>query len=139
MPPRRMAELPLHIGGPRAYLIWVAVVLCAPQFPNTTKEIHVYKRFIIERDIKNIGAMTPPELKGAAEVSNTALAKLAPKVQWVHSYVVEDRTFCIYLAEEVSHVHEHARISGFPVTRVYEVLTMIDPTTEHRDKLAQVA
>jgi hypothetical protein len=64
---------------------------------------------------------------------------LAPKVQWVHSYVAADRTFCIYLAEEESQVHEHARISGFPATRVFEVLTMIDPTTERREKLAQVA
>jgi hypothetical protein len=129
MPPRRMAELPLHIGGPRAYLIWVAVVLCAPQFPNTTKEIHVYKRFIIERDIKNIGAMTPPELKGAAEVSNTALAKLAPKVQWEHSYVAKDKTFCVYLAEDEAAIREHARLSGFPATTITEVPRMIDPTT----------
>jgi hypothetical protein len=97
------------------------------------------KKFVIERKIDGIGSLNDKQLSDAAGTSNKALAQLAPKVQWVHSYVVEDRTFCIYLAEEVSHVHEHARISGFPVTRVYEVLTMIDPTTEHRDKLAQVA
>jgi len=129
MPASQMADSPLHIGNPHAYLTWVAVVSCAPQSPNPKKEIHVFKRFIIERDIKNIGAMTPPELKGAAEVSNTALAKLAPKVQWEHSYVAKDKTFCVYLAEDESAIREHARLSGFPATTITEVPRMIDPTT----------
>ena len=97
------------------------------------------KKFVIERKIEGVGRMNDRELSGAAATSNNALAQLAPKVQWVHSYVAADRTFCIYLAEEESQVHEHARISGFPATRVFEVLTMIDPTTERREKLAQVA
>jgi Protein of unknown function (DUF4242) len=129
MPPGRMAELPLHNVSSHAYLIRVAVVFCAPQAPNTMKEIHVFKRFIIERDIKNIGTMTPPELTGAAEISNSALAKLAPKVQWEHSYVAKDKTFCVYLAEDESAIREHARLSGFPATTITEVPTMIDPTT----------
>jgi hypothetical protein len=97
------------------------------------------KKFVIERRIDGVGRLNDRELSGAAGTSNRALAQLAPKVQWVHSYVTADRTFCIYLAEEESLVHEHARISGFPASRVYEVLTMIDPTTERRDQLAQVA
>lgn len=97
------------------------------------------KKFVIERKIDGVGRLNDRELSNAAGTSNKALAQLAPKVQWVHSYVTADRTFCIYLAEDESQVHEHARISGFPATRVYEVLTMIDPTTERRDKLAQVA
>ena len=90
------------------------------------------KKFVIERKIEGVGRMNDRELSGAAATSNKALAQLAPKVQWVHSYVAADRTFCIYLAEEESQVHEHARISGFPATRVFEVLTMIDPTTAMR-------
>lgn len=97
------------------------------------------RKFVIERKIDGVGRLNDRELAGAAATSNQALAQLAPKVQWVHSYVVADRTFCIYLAEDESRIHEHARLSGFPATRVYEVLTMIDPTTERRDKLAQVA
>lgn len=97
------------------------------------------KKFVIERLIDGVGGLTDRELAGAATTSNQALAQLAPKVQWVHSYVVADRTFCIYLASDVSQVHEHARLSGFPATRVFEVLTMIDPTTENRGLLAQVA
>ena len=97
------------------------------------------KKFVIERKIDGVGRLNERELSGAAATSNQALAQLAPKVQWVHSYVTSDRTFCIYIAENESMIHEHARISGFPATRVYEVLTMIDPTTERRDQLAQVA
>ena len=97
------------------------------------------KKYVIERKIDGVGRLNDRELSGAAGTSNQALAKLAPKVQWVHSYVTADRTFCIYLADDESQIHEHARLSGFPATRVYEVVTMIDPTTESRDKLAQVA
>ncbi len=97
------------------------------------------KKFVIERKIDGVGRLNDRELSEAAAISNRALAQLADKVQWVHSYVAVDRTFCIYLADDVDQVYEHALISGFPATRVYEVLTMIDPTTERRDKLAQVA
>lgn len=124
-----LAELPLHIGGLDAYVARRSVVLWRHQSPNTNMEIKLLKRFIIERDIKNIGTMTPPELKGAAEVSNAALAKLAPKVQWEHSYVAKDKTFCVYLAEDERAIREHAELSGFPATTITEVPTMIDPTT----------
>ena len=97
------------------------------------------KKFVIERKIEGVGRLNDRELSGAAGTSNQALAQLAPKVQWVHSYVTADRTFCIYIAEDEGKVHEHARISGFPATRVYEVLTMIDPTTERKEVLSQVA
>jgi Protein of unknown function (DUF4242) len=87
------------------------------------------KRYLIERSIPAVGAMTRPQLKGAAEASNGALAKLAPKVQWQHSYVAADKTFCIYLAEDEAAINEHARLSGFPATKITEIATIIDPTT----------
>jgi hypothetical protein len=65
---------------------------------------------------------------GAAK-SNEALAKLAPRVQWVESYVADDKTFCVYLAEDEAAVREHAEISGFPANRITEVRRIIDPTT----------
>ncbi len=73
--------------------------------------------------------MTAPQLKGAAETSNDALAKLGPKVQWVTSYVAENKTFCIYLAEDKNVIEEHAKLSGFPANKITEVETVIDPTT----------
>ena len=87
------------------------------------------KTFVIERDIPAVGQMSRPELKGAAETSNAALSKLAPRVQWVHSYVAKDKTFCIYLAEDEAAINEHAKLSGFPATKITEITTVIDPTT----------
>ena len=88
------------------------------------------KRYVIERDIPNIGASSEQDLSGAAATSNSALAKLAPRVQWEHSYVAGDKTFCVYLAEDEDAIREHAKISGFPASVITEVRTMIDPTTE---------
>lgn len=87
------------------------------------------KRFVIERDIPNIGSSSADDLSGAAGTSNTALAKLAPRVQWEHSYVAGDKTFCIYLAEDEEAIREHARLSGFPATVITPVDAVIDPTT----------
>ncbi len=87
------------------------------------------KRYIIERDIPAVGAMTAAQLQGAAETSNAALCKIGPTVQWQHSYVARDKTFCVYLAEDEAAIHEHARLSGFPATKITEVGGLIDPTT----------
>jgi len=61
--------------------------------------------------------------------SNEALAKLSGKVQWLQSYIVDDKTFCIYLAEDEAAVQEHSRLSGFPANKVTEVRTVVDPMT----------
>jgi hypothetical protein len=86
-------------------------------------------RYLIERDIPGVGRLTRPELKGAAAKSNEALAKLGGTVQWVQSYVVTDKTFCVYLADSEEAVREHARISGFPASRITEVKTVFGPMT----------
>ena len=87
------------------------------------------KRYVIERDLPGVGSLNREQLKGAAATSNSALDKLAGKVQWVHSYVVDDKTFCIYLAENEAAVQEHSRISGFPASKVTPVRAVIDPMT----------
>jgi len=87
------------------------------------------KRYVIERDIPGVGSLNGQQLKDAAETSNGALAKLAGKAQWLHSYLADDKTFCVYLAESEAAVREHARLSGFPATRISEVRTVIDPVT----------
>ncbi len=87
------------------------------------------RRFVIERDPPKIGSADRETLKQAATKSNQALAELAPRVQWVHSYVADNKTFCIYLAENEAAIRKHAEISGFPATRITEVHRMIDPTT----------
>jgi Protein of unknown function (DUF4242) len=87
------------------------------------------KRYMIERDLPGVGAMSATELCGAARASNQALSQLASRVQWNHSYVAGDKTFCVYLAVDEAAVREHAQLSGFPATRITEVPQMIDPTT----------
>ena len=91
------------------------------------------RRYVIERQVPNIGSMTAEQMCKAAAQSNEALAKLAPRVQWQHSYIAGDRTFCVYLAEDENVVKEHAKLSGFPADRIVEVPKMMDPTTgDHR-------
>ena len=87
------------------------------------------KRYIIEREIPGVGRLDGEQRKGAAAKSNAALAALAPKVQWVQSFLTEDRTFCLYLAEDEAVIREHARLSGFPASKITEVSGVIDPTT----------
>lgn len=87
------------------------------------------KRFMIERDISGVGAMSIVELCGAARASNQAINQLGHDVQWQHSYVAADKTFCLYLARSEDAVRRHAELSGLPVTRITEVAQIIDPLT----------
>lgn len=87
------------------------------------------KKYVIERNIPGVDKLSPEELKGASAASNAALAQLAPRVQWVESFVTEDKTFCVYLAEDEEVIQEHARLSGFPANKITEVATVISPTT----------
>jgi hypothetical protein len=87
------------------------------------------KRFVIERDIPGVGTLTKSELGAAADTSNKALSKLAPNVQWQHSYVAANKTFCIYLADNRKVIEKHAEISGFPANIITEITRIFDPTT----------
>jgi hypothetical protein len=87
------------------------------------------RRYVIERDLPAIGSADRDALRAASQKSNSVLAELAPKIQWEHSYVAGDKTFCVYLAENEEVIQEHARRSGFPASKVTEVKRMIDPTT----------
>jgi hypothetical protein len=87
-------------------------------------------KFIIERDIPAVGSLERDQLRGAAAKSNDALRQLGPDIQWVESYVADNKTFCVYLAADEAIIRRHAEISGFPATKITEVRKMIDPTTE---------
>lgn len=87
------------------------------------------KKYMIEREIPSVGAMSVAELCGAAKTSNDALSQLTPKVQWQHSYVTGNKTFCIYLAESEDAICKHSELSGFPANTITEISTIIDPTT----------
>lgn len=87
------------------------------------------KRYVIERDIPGIGQMSLTELCGAARASNQALDQIGPNIQWQHSYVAGDKTFCIYLADSEDAIRQHAELSGIPVGAITEVPQIIDPLT----------
>ena len=87
------------------------------------------KRYLVEREIAGIGGMSLIELCGAARASNQAIAKLGSGIQWQHSYVAGDKTFCIYLADGEDVIQAHAEQSGIPVSRITEIPQIIDPTT----------
>ena len=87
------------------------------------------RRYIIEREIPGVGSLTQEQRKGVAAQSNKALAQLSGKAQWEKSYVVEDKTFCIYLAEDEDAVRAHAQLSGFPASKITEVRSVIEPMT----------
>ncbi|HEY7228907.1 MAG TPA: DUF4242 domain-containing protein [Pseudolabrys sp.] len=89
------------------------------------------KRYVIERHIPGIGGVSQAQFKGLAAASNDAVAKLSGTVQWVQSYIAADNTFCIYLAESEDRLREHSRLAGFPITRVNETVTVIDPLTAY--------
>ena len=89
-------------------------------------------RFVIERDIPEIGSAEREALRDAAAKSNGVLADMKAEkknIQWEHTYVAGDKTFCIYLAADEGLIHEHAQRSGFPATVVTAVRKMIDPVT----------
>lgn len=88
------------------------------------------RMFIIERNIPAVGSLEREQLREAAAKSNSVLRELGPDIQWNHSYVAGDKTFCVYLAKDESLIHKHAELSGFPADKVTEIRKMIDPTTE---------
>lgn len=87
------------------------------------------RRYLIEREIPGVGNLDDKGLRDAARQSNAALAKVGPDVQWVESYVVADKTYCVYLATDEAAIQEHARLSGFPASRISEIKNKIDPAT----------
>jgi hypothetical protein len=88
------------------------------------------RKFMIERDIPQVGSLEREQLRGAAAKSNEVLRQLGPDIQWLESFVAGDKTFCVYLAKDEDIIREHAKISGFPATKVTEIRKMIDPSTE---------
>jgi hypothetical protein len=86
-------------------------------------------KYIIERDIAQVGKFSPDQLSETSRKSCNVLKKLSPRVQWVQSHVTDDRMYCLYIAVNEESVREHARQSGFPASRISEVRAVIDPTT----------
>src|SRR5262245_7756416 len=86
-------------------------------------------KYVIERVVPGASKMTPLELKSMSQRSCNVLNELGPQIQWVHSYVTDNKIYCVYIAPNEELVHEHARLGGFPENHVAQVKTVIDPTT----------
>lgn len=86
-------------------------------------------KYVIEREIPGAGKLTAEQLKGISQTSCGVLSKMGPQIQWVHSYVTNDKIYCIYNAPNEEMVREHAKQGGFPANSVNEVTTIIDPIT----------
>lgn len=86
-------------------------------------------KYVIERELPGAGKLSPQELKAVSQKSCGVLRNLGPSIQWVHSYVTDDKIYCIYNAPNEKLIREHASQGGFPANRISAVRTIIDPTT----------
>lgn len=86
-------------------------------------------KYVIEREIPNAGKFTSDQLKDISQTSCGVLNQLGTQIQWVNSYVTNDKIYCIYIAPNEEMVYEHAKLGGFPANSVSEVIGIIDPTT----------
>jgi cell division inhibitor SulA len=86
-------------------------------------------KFVIEREIPGAGNLTAEQLQGISQKSCGVLQKLGPQIQWIESYVTDDKVYCVYIAPDEAMVREHAKQGGFPANRVSQVKHRIDPTT----------
>ena len=86
-------------------------------------------QYVIEREMPGVGQLDAEDLKMASQTSCSVLNDLGPQIQWVHSYVTDNKIYCIYRAPNEEMVHEHARLGGFPANHVAQVKTIIDTTT----------
>jgi len=86
-------------------------------------------KFIIERDLPGAGQLAPAQLTQTAQTSCNVLRELGPEIQWLESYVTDDKIYCVYIAPSAEIIAEHARRGGFPANKISQVRTVIDPTT----------
>lgn len=86
-------------------------------------------KYVIERELAGAGNMTVDELRDLSQASNKVLTELGPQIQWLQSFVTDDKIYCVYVASDEDIVLEHARCGGFPANRVSTIRAVIDPTT----------
>lgn len=86
-------------------------------------------KYVIEREIPDAGKLSPEQLKAISQKSCAVLQNLGPQIQWIQSYVTDDKIYCVYIAPNEAMVREHAQQGGFPANRISEVKEVIDPTT----------
>jgi hypothetical protein len=86
-------------------------------------------KFVIEREIPGAGKLSSGELQGISQKSCGVLREMGPRIQWLHSYVTDDKIYCVYIAPDEAAIREHAAKGGFPANRISRIARIIDPTT----------
>ena len=86
-------------------------------------------KFVIEREIPNAGKLSPQELQGISQTSCGVLRNLGPHIQWVQSYVTDNKIYCVYIAPDEQLIRKHAEMGGFPANQISQIRAVIDPTT----------
>jgi hypothetical protein len=93
------------------------------------KEVFGVPKFVIEREIPGAGKLSPEQLQAISQKSCGVLRELGPQIQWVQSYVTDDKIYCVYIAPDEATVRKHAQMGGFPANRISQIRAIIDPTT----------
>ena len=96
-------------------------------------------KYIIERETPGSGNMSRSDKQGAAKASNSVLEELGSQIHWVHSYITQDKIYCVYIAPSEEIILKHAELSGFPADRIEEVKALVDPTTEDKAESSEAA
>jgi len=86
-------------------------------------------KFVIERDIPEVGSLSSEQLQAISQKSCGILREMGPEIQWVESYVTDDKLYCVYVAPDEDAVRKHAQQGGFPANRISQIRSVIDPTT----------
>ena len=110
------------------FLLFTGFAIMA-QSNSTTSKTKEMKTYLIEREIPGAGKFTQADLKGISQTSCGVLKELGPQIKWIHSYVVSDKIYCIYQAENEQLIRDHGSKGGFPVTNIMEIGSTISPAT----------
>ena len=111
-------------------LLLGALLVALPLYPLAqTERTDAMAKYVIERDLPGAGKLSPKELQSISLKSRNVLRDMGPRIQWVESYVTDDKIYCVYIAESEADIRKHAAAGGFPVNRVSRIRTTIDPTS----------
>jgi hypothetical protein len=129
-PVRRAATLKpeVHMTIRRLALVLCCLALSLPALAQSQGGAAMHK-YVIERDLPGAGKLSASELQTISQKSREVLRGMGTKIQWVQSYVTDDKIYCVYLAENEADIRSHAKASGFPVNRISRIQTTIDPTS----------
>jgi Protein of unknown function (DUF4242) len=124
-----MKKITKHLNVLIACMLFTSFACMAQSSVVPVSEKNKMKTYVIERNIPGAGQFSAEKLKSISQTSCTVLKEMGPEIQWIHSYVTEDKIFCVYKAENIELIKEHAKRGGFPANAIYEVSSVISPAT----------